>query len=222
MTQATIDADAPAPAPAGRSDSLSTAAGVAFLVLVGLVSALTLFYLSSPSGELLLALALLFAWLVLGLTWVVWALVELVLGIRARSFRRRRWQWLVASALVVVVTAALVVTSLPLKARFALSESRLDDAVSDVLLVPVTGTAPTAQDAESTRLGSRCVALFCFDSIAVVGDDVYFSSSSGIFGEAGFAYSDDGYPVPNDGGTGGSGWTFEELGDGWYSFYVSD
>ena len=151
-----------------------------------------------------------FAAVVAAIVAPIW-IVGTFLGVRT-ALRGRRWvdvaplmPWAIAAALAAGVVGT-VLGDLPERAAFALSRTALDDLVDEV----------TAHTPEQREYEPRMVGLYFADEIT------HFQSgrvrfvvlgTRDFYGQYGFLWVPEGAELP-----GGSGYEFEEWGDGWFAF----
>ncbi len=166
------------------------------MVLAGLPA---LWASSSPGrlGGLLVSLAL---WLLLGVIWLVWVLLT------AAGGPGLTWRFLIAPA-VVVAMGVLVLSSVPLHARFALSRADLEAAVA----------ALPAGEGDGGHVSAGSYTFYQWERFE---SGVLFEQDGSGFGPDGFAYLPDGV---SDDPSLGALWGYQEfhfshLDGPWYSW----
>ena len=153
-----------------------------FLQLASLAAALSaLYYGSVPGGHgMLFFLVILFAWMCIGLVWLV--RLGLTIGTRGSAFfTRRALAWLVAPALAILSIVA-VFTSLPVVARFYVS------------LPAMNSYAEAFVDGTSDRHPSWIGTYPVKEVEPIPGGMRFLISGAEFLDEYGFAYSPDRRP----------------------------
>lgn len=151
-------------------------------LIVGALAAFTLWAFSVPGGPSMGILAsLVLAWFAVGPFW----LARLLLASFAGGFHSLREAWVRWSVppLIVVITAALLMTSAPLLMRFNLSQDAMDQLARDAQAGP---EAPNID-----RVG-----LFPAQEVETFDGGVRFLVDECMVDMCGFAYSSKGRP-PN-------------------------
>jgi hypothetical protein len=154
----------------------------------------------SSTGWLLLSFV---TWTAFGVTW----LVRLILYMTHR--RRLSW-WFVVAPLMFVTLVWVVVADLPLKVRWAASQTAFDTAVAELPPGQEVGTEP------------QTIGSFRISYWERVPQGVLFYESHGsfMFNDAGFAYLPDGPSDAMESGTLESP-EFRSLGGPWYAWTAS-
>ncbi|MEV4114548.1 hypothetical protein [Nonomuraea sp. NPDC049695] len=158
--------------------------GKVLLPLVALLALIILNYWSLPGGG---SLSLMVTGLMLGLATVVVWTARFVVGLLrsdGRSGLRRHWvRWACAPVMGVAVVG-IVFADLPFTARFALSESSLEQVARTV-----------ASGDESTEYDDQWAGLYPLTSIErIEGGARFLVSDTGFLDHYGFAWSPGGEP----------------------------
>jgi hypothetical protein len=169
------------------------------LAFTGLAALVWLWADSVPGGHFLIRIALALGGLVLGFTWCCLAVYVAARGVWGPPVRGG--VALLATAAVVLATAAMTVGHVPLRLRFELSRGAFDQVVQD---------GPDAVD--------RRVGWYDVTDIDVEGDETYLGASGSWGGTSGFVRAPDGMPE----------WLADEfrgvstldLGGGWYAYWT--
>ena len=165
---------------------LGTRLGVPTILLVGLNAQLTLWAFSAPGGpSISVFLYLGLGWSCLGAYW----LFRLVGALWVDGFQPvlSKWRWWVLPPIAALVTATLLVTDAPFRARFALSRSAMNSVAQEMVRDP---TPPYPG-----RVG-----LYPVRRVEAFDEGMRFLvTGAGFVDPAGFAYSPQGEP-PNIGG----------------------
>jgi hypothetical protein len=198
-TDATVDDAAATVAPPSGQAHVWTDPTV---VLVPLLALVTVLVMSTPGWVPLVTVLIGVAWVVLGVIWVAH-----VVG-RLRSRRdpqrvRRPFASVVVYPGFLAIVLVLAASSIPLRARFALSRDEMGDAAAAVLTAGATVSDGT--------LGS-----FPMESIETDGHAVWFVTTGlGTADRWGFVYAPEGAPdQPRT--------TVLALDGGWYAFHEGD
>lgn len=188
--------------PATDGSTAGRALGWILAVLVGVATLATLWEASLPGSMFFLLLPLLLVWLACAAVWI--ALV--VHDVR----RRRPGVVTLVVPVVVLATAALIRTDIPLQVRFDLARSAMQDAVA---------TMPADDDSVT---GNRLVGTYVIRFLDRVDGGVILTEAVGdsIVDDAGFAYLPAG-PTPEleNGSFESPQW--HDLGGGWWSWTAS-
>lgn len=160
--------------------------GVPMAVLVTVSALITLWAFSLPGGpSMSFFVMLMLAWLALGAYWVIRLIGAAFAG--GLGSIRSQWIWWVAPAVLVVITASLLVTSAPLLVRFNMSQSSMERFAQEVI--------GSSRVPKPDRVG-----LFPVTRVQrFEGGMRFLVKGGGFLDPSGFAYSPDGRP-PNLGG----------------------
>jgi hypothetical protein len=187
--------------------------GLFFHIVVAIPSVALLYVMSFPGapflGDVLAGLALLVA----ASVWAFRALTYFVS--RRRSKAHGNAAWFSVAPLGGVVVLTLLWTSLPLRLRWAASQSAFDNIVED--LQPL----PSRNEIVRLSVGDR-VGLYRIRHAYQKGDAVIFYevTGSGFLNDAGFAYLPSG-PFAELSSASFEGPRFRHLGGAWYSWTAS-
>lgn len=137
---------------------------------------------SVPGGYFEIGIWAALAWLVLGLCWLVTAIVTLVLDVRAARLRqqaRRYWRLGLLPALV-LVTVILAALDLPARVRFELDRSELEAYAGRVR----AGQVDLQQPGPTGRIGTLPVARVQYRDGCVS----FVVAGAGFLGQTGYAH----------------------------------
>ncbi|WP_406043067.1 hypothetical protein OG799_03635 [Micromonospora sp. NBC_00898] len=147
---------------------------------------------------------------VLGVAVVLWTV-----GAQLSHSAGRTWPWwLPVAPTMAVVVLALLVTGLPLRARWALSRDAFA-AVVTRLPEPATTTGFDRVPVPAMVGSYRITTAY-----RVPGGVVLYEANGAFFDDAGFAYLPDG-PTPSLGNGSFESPVFRPLGGGWYRWTAS-
>jgi hypothetical protein len=164
-----------------------------------------------------------------GISWTAYVVGQFVLTLAAlvwivrcaghavawhRGRREGRAAWIVVSPVCAVLTASLVVTDVPLRARWEASEDAFDEFVA---------TLPEAGPSQEWRPLPPPGRLGWYDirDVRQIGEAVILWEASGAFSDdAGFAFLPEG-PFPELESGSFENPTFEHLGGPWYAWTAS-
>ncbi|RZU76974.1 hypothetical protein EV384_5686 [Micromonospora kangleipakensis] len=162
---------------------------------------------SVPGFAVLIAMA---AVAILGVAVVLWTV-----GAQLSHSAGRTWPWwLPLAPAMAVVMLVLLVTGVPLRARWALSRDAFEAVVAELPeRSPATGFDPVPVP---TTVGSYRITR----AYLVSGGVVFYEENGAFFDDAGFAYLPDG-PTPSLGNGSFESPVFRPLGGGWYRWTAS-
>ncbi|MGC5021853.1 hypothetical protein [Micromonospora sp. DT47] len=147
---------------------------------------------------------------VLGVAALLW-----VVGAQLSYGSGRTWPWwLPIAPVMAVVVLALLVTGVPLRARWALSRAAFETVVAE-MPASTAATRFDRVDAPATIGGYRIISAYL-----VPGGVVFYEAHGAFFDDAGFAYLPGG-PSPTLGNGSFESPTFRPLGGGWYRWTAS-
>ena len=192
---------------------------VLFVGIAVLLAALLVWSASTPSGELLVGAVALFGMLASGIVWLFLCVVSMARAFRGRPLPAPLALGPVPTVLVLAIVLSL--TTLPVRARFAVGRGALEqyanrvaDEAGAAAEVPIS-QIPLGSDEWDLlhpdppgRLGS-----YPIDSVQVRAEGVYLMVEGGW---SGFALLPDGSPA-----TGVISGSYRSLGGDWYLFDAS-
>jgi hypothetical protein len=186
--------------------------GWIFHVLTALPAGALLHSVSLPGVDFVTAMLAYYALVLAAGLWAVRGITYLVARRRGWPTGDRRWWWFAVAPVGGVVVALLIGGSVPLQARWALSESAFEEIVRDV-----TPTASVEDRVDLPAPGR--IGFYRITDAYRQGDAVVFHEATGApLGFAGFAYLPSGpFPELMYGSVEVGPW-FRHLSGDWYAW----